>query len=201
MVSILTAINIPLDRYTYPIFQQLDSVYKETSYKNKDDKGFYALGHLQNTKAYACKNQNRYYDITIDNRTFSAEHGWRLSKESLVSLLEQNRIHIPKKEKGKLYKKIYLVESNGKPATDLWNDIHSIAQGSEKRKYPTQKPEALVQRLISMTSKEGDLVVDVMCGSGIVGLVAKKLGRKYIIGDLSKEAINLAMKNMEVSNE
>lgn len=180
----------------YIVFQPLDEKYKKGSYKNKDEKGYYALGHIVNTAPYASKNENRFYEVKINDRSFSAEFGWRVSKEELEKLISEDKIYIPKTENGNLYRKIYLEESKGKLATDLWDDIYvedvwddvySLAQGKEKRIYPTQKPEKLLERIISMSSKEGDLVLDPMCGSGTTGVVAKRLNRDYIIIDINED--------------
>ena len=119
------------------VYQPLDAYYAENSYKNKDERGFYALGHLVNGRQRKSTNPDRLYSYTRDDRTWQPENGWRLSKEDLLSLIEENRVHFPK-GKGNLYRKIYKHESKGKPATDLWDDIHSIAQGGYSRVYPTK---------------------------------------------------------------
>ena len=80
-------------------------------------------------------------------------------------------------------------ENPGKPCTDLWDDIHSIAQGSEIRKYPTATPVALLERIIQLTTDEGDLVLDPMCGSGTTGEACKNLNRKCILMDENKDVI------------
>ena len=62
--------------------------------------------------------------------------------------------------------------------------------------YPTQKPEALLERIIKASSNEGDLVADFFCGSGTTAAVAEKLGRKWIVADLGKFAIHTTRKRM-----
>jgi site-specific DNA-methyltransferase (adenine-specific) len=164
-------------------YQKLDEYYLENSYKNKDEVGYYALGHIVNDSTRKAKSPSRLYSITIDDRSYKPENGWRMPEEDLRSLISQNRIHVPK-GKGNLYRKLYKHESKGKPATNLWDDIHSIAQGSlDKRVYPTQKPYMLLDRIIKMTTDEGDLVLDPMCGAGTTGVVSKKLNRNFILFD------------------
>ena len=70
------------------------------------------------------------------------------------------------------------------------------AQSSESLGYPTQKPEALLDRIISASSNEGDLIADFFCGSGTTAAVAEKLGRKWIVSDLGKFGIHTTRKRM-----
>lgn len=94
-------------------------------------------------------------------------------------------------------KKVYLDDLEGQPMIDLWTDIKPIsAQHEERAAYPTQKPEALLERIIKASSNEGDLVADFFCGSGTTAAVAEKLGRKWIATDLGKFAIHTTRKRM-----
>ena len=100
---------------------------------------------------------------------------------------------------GMAYQKRYLDESKGVPIQDLWDDIQMIRgihTQSEGLAYPTQKPEALLDRIIKSSSNEGDLVADFFCGSGTTAAVAEKLGRKWIVSDLGKFAIHTTRKRM-----
>ena len=93
--------------------------------------------------------------------------------------------------------KLYLDEMPGIPATDLWSDISPLnSQAREDTQYPTQKPEALLERIIKASSNEGDLVADFFCGSGTTAAVAEKLGRKWITSDLGKFAIHTTRKRL-----
>ena len=95
--------------------------------------------------------------------------------------------------------KQYLDELKGIPATDVWSDIKSFQQDAtseEYLKYPTQKREALLERIIKASSNEGDLVADFFCGSGTTAAVAEKLGRKWIAADLGRFAIHTTRKRM-----
>ena len=167
------------------VFQEKNQYYLENSFKNKDDKGNYSLGHLvtENTK------KGYIYSIQVQNRIFNPPSGWRIKKEELEKLISEDRIHFPKKKDGKLYKKIYLHENPGKPCTDLWDDIHSISQGSELRKYPTAKPVKLLERLILISTDEGDHVYDPMCGSGTTGEACNNLNRKCILNDINNDVL------------
>ena len=79
----------------------------------------------------------------------------------------------------------------------VWSDISPVgAQAKERIDYPTQKPEALLARIIKASSHEGDLVADFFCGSGTTAAVAEKLGRKWIASDLGKFAIHTTRKRL-----
>ena len=95
------------------------------------------------------------------------------------------------KKNSNLYKKIYLHENPRKPCTDLWDDIHSISQGKEERKYPTAKPVKLLERLIEISTDEDDYVYDPMCGSGTTAEAAYNLKRKCIVNDINSDVIEI----------
>ena len=92
--------------------------------------------------------------------------------------------------------KTYVDVKGGKQADDIWEDVGSYSLGVEKRGYPTQKPEVLLERIIKASSNEGDLVADFFCGSGTTAAVAEKLGRKWITSDLGKFAIHTTRKRL-----
>ncbi|WP_218155180.1 DNA methyltransferase [Nitrosospira multiformis] len=91
---------------------------------------------------------------------------------------------------------MFLDEMPGVPLSDNWNDIAYLAGGSkEAQGYRTQKPEALLERIIKASSNEGDLVADFFCGSGTTA-VAERLGRKWIATDLGKFGIHTTRKRL-----
>lgn len=93
--------------------------------------------------------------------------------------------------------KTYLDETRGKAVTTIWDDVGRVGNTSAERLgYPTQKPEALMERIISASSNEGDLVADFFCGSGTTAAVAEKLGRKWIATDLGKFGIHTTRKRL-----
>jgi len=172
------------------VYQPLDEYYSANSYKNKDSRGNYALGHIVYGRTQRAKNPERYYEFVVGEKTYKPEYGWRVDKSELERLMGENRVHIPK-AKGNLYRKIYKHESKGKPATDIWDDIHGIAMGSEERLYPTQKPIALLKRIIEMSTNEGDTVLDPMAGSGTTGRASLDLGRKAVLFDMNPDATKI----------
>ena len=176
--------KIPKPKFNI-IYQAKNATYLKNSYKNKDDVGNYALGHIVTEKT----KRGYMYEITIGGKSYNPPSGWRIKKSVLEDLIKDNRIHYPKKAGGNPYKKIYLHENPGKPCTDLWDDIHSISQGKELRKYPTTKPIKLLERLISISTDEGDIVYDPMCGSGTTGGACNNLKRYCVINDANIEVI------------
>ncbi len=93
--------------------------------------------------------------------------------------------------------KRYLDEQRGKPLGDVWTDIPPInSQAAERLGYPTQKPEALLERLISMTTRKGAVVLDPFCGCGTAVAVAQRLGRRWIGIDITHLAVTLIKKRL-----
>jgi DNA modification methylase len=167
------------------VLQEKDETYLKNSFKNKDERGNYSLGHVVTEKT----KKGYKYEVKIGNQVFNPNSGWRIKEDELQKLIKDKRIHLPKKNAGNLYKKIYLHEHPGKPCTDLWDDIHSISQGNEVRKYPTAKPVKLLERLINISTDENDYIYDPMCGSGTTAEAAYNLNRKCIINDMNKDII------------
>ncbi len=121
---------------------------------------------------------------------------WRYSKQRMEELFAQGRIVQVKKGTVPRYKR-YLDEMPGMPVQDVWTDIQSIqSQSRERLGYPTQKPEALLERIIKASSNTTDIVLDPMCGCGTAIAVAQKLGRRWIGIDISPTACKLMAKRM-----
>lgn len=94
--------------------------------------------------------------------------------------------------------KIYLDETQGKPLGSNWADIGRIGNTSgERLGYPTQKPEALLERIIRASSNEGDMVLDAYCGCGTTVAVAQRLNRQWIGIDITYQSIALILKRLE----
>lgn len=175
-----------------PIFNlqyvPLDAHYFEKSYKNKDERGLYALGSLRFDKT---RSGNKY-NITMDGITYNAQYGWKIKKEEMERLISEKRIHYVSpndKRDGNLYKKLYKTECKGKPLSNLWDDISYITRTKQDpRTYPTQKPLKLLQRIISISTNKEDLVLDPTAGSGTTGVACKTLGRNAYLIDINADA-------------
>lgn len=121
---------------------------------------------------------------------------WRYSQQRMTELYERGEIVLSSTGKS-LSRKRFLRDAEGTPVVDLWDDVNRISPtSSERLDYPTQKPEALLERIIKASSNEGDLVADFFIGSGTTAAVAEKLGRKWIGTDLGKFGIHTTRKRL-----
>ncbi len=119
------------------------------------------------------------------------------SQETFDRLKAEGKLIPPVREGAGWRYKWYLHETKGKQVEDIWTDINLTNPMAEERMgYPTQKPEALLERIIKASSNEGDLVADFFCGSGTTAAVAEKLGRKWIATDLGKFGIHTTRKRL-----
>lgn len=122
---------------------------------------------------------------------------WAISHSELDRLEAEGRIHWPKKEGGVPRLKKYEDEITDMAAQDIWTDISKLHnQSSELLGYPTQKPEALMSRIIKAASNPGDIVLDFFMGSGTTQAVAMKLGRRFIGADINLGAIETTIKRL-----
>jgi adenine-specific DNA-methyltransferase len=122
---------------------------------------------------------------------------WRFSKKRMAELEAEGRIVYSKS--GMPYLKRYLDESKGVPLQDIWDDIamiRGIHLASEAVGYKTQKPEALLERILKLSSNEGDLVLDCFVGSGTTAAVSEKLNRRWIACDLGRFATHTTRKRL-----
>jgi DNA modification methylase len=122
---------------------------------------------------------------------------WRYKRERMEQLDAEGRLVYSKS--GMVYEKRYLDESKGVSVQDIWDDIpmlRGINTNGERLGYPTQKPEALLERIIKASSNEGDLVLDPFCGCGTTVQVAQRLNRRWIGIDITHLAIGLIKKRL-----
>ncbi len=125
------------------------------------------------------------------------KNGWRYSREKMAELDMAGRILYPDDKSKRPATKLYLHDSKGSLVGTAWTDISALqASATQKVDYPTQKPEALLERIIKASSNEGDLVADFFSGSGTTAAVGEKLGRKWIVSDLGKFAIHTTRKRL-----
>lgn len=125
---------------------------------------------------------------------------WRMPKSTMERLDKEGRIYITKT--GGLRLKVYLDELPGMRAQCIWHDINPVnSQAKEKNDYATQKPEALLERIIKASSNEGMLVADFFGGSGVTAAVAAKLGRRFIHVDVNTNSIQITRDRLEKDND
>ena len=165
------------------VFQEYSEASK-TLYRFSDEKGLYRMGPINSPGG-----GGYVYDLGYGEKAPTG--GYRMPLETALRWIENDELVI---EEGRVpQRKLYM--SEGVRCRDVWVDIRAT-QGNEYLRYPTQKPEALLERIIKASSNEGDLVADFFCGSGTTAAVAEKLGRKWIATDLGKFAIHTTRKRM-----
>ena len=175
----------------------------------KDEKAIFNTVYQPYDESYLARFRNKDKDGRLwmdDNLTAKGLSGggyeyeykgykslWRMPLATMKKLDEEGRLHFTKT--GGIRRKRFLDEQQGMPAQALWTDINTInSQAIEKINYPTQKPEALLERVIRASSNENDLILDCFCGSGTTAVVAERLNRRWITCDLGRFAIHTARK-------
>tara|TARA_A200000159_G_scaffold33660_1_gene30295 strand:+ start:19445 stop:20419 length:975 start_codon:yes stop_codon:yes gene_type:complete len=168
-------------------YTSLDPVYAANSFKNKDDVGYYALAKVTGEKSRPC--------ARFEYKGYNPVYGFRITREKLEELAAQGLLHYGANN---IYKKIYSHESKGVPVQNLWDDVYFISRSEKnKRKYPTQKPLKLLQRIIKASSESGGWVLDPFCGSGTTAIAAMELGRNCITMDVNPDAISIAQQTID----
>lgn len=126
------------------------------------------------------------------------KNGWAISREKMEQWDKEGRLYFPEKLDGRIQRKRFLDELKGKPVQNLWDDIEMVSSQSDERLgYPTQKPEALLERIIRASSNEGDIVLDAFCGCGTTLVVAEREKRKWIGIDISPTACRVMARRLE----
>ena len=168
-------------------YTSLDPVYSANSFKNKDDVGYYALAKVTGEKSRPC--------TRFEYKGYNPQYGFRITIEKLKELDEQNRLHYGANN---LYKKIYSHESKGVPIQNFWDDVYFISRSEKnKRKYPTQKPIKLLERIIKSSCPRDGWVLDPFCGSGTSAIASFNLGRNCVTMDINTDAIEIATETVD----
>jgi len=167
-------------------FEEHDPEYVESAYRYSDKKGRYRLLPLLNP------NDNR---PNLTYKFLGVTRVWRWTKERMEKAYEDGLVVQLKPGAVPQYK-LYLEDSKGRTVTNVWTDIEQAA-GNESLGYPTQKPLTLLERIISASSNEGDVVLDPFCGCGTAVHAAQKLKRKWIGIDITHLAISLIEKRLK----
>ena len=162
-------------------------------YDDDDGRGLYRLDNMTSP--------NPRPNLTYEWRGHQPPvKGWRYSQETMSKLHDEGRIWYPDKPKQRPQLKRYLNEMPGKLADNVWTDIPPInSQAKERVGYPTQKPLALLERIIKASSNEGDIVLDPFCGCATACVAADKLGRKWVGIDISPKAVELVNMRLQQS--
>ena len=157
--------------------------YIKQKYRYRDARGLYREDNLT---AKGLTGGGYRYD-------FHGHSGpWRYPESRMLDLEADDRIHFPKKAGGVPAFKRYLADNKGRLLADIWTDIGALNPRSRERLgYPTQKPVALLERIIRASSDPGDVVLDPFCGCGTAIDAANRLGRRWAGIDISSFAIDL----------
>ncbi|MCI2430187.1 site-specific DNA-methyltransferase [Candidatus Acetothermia bacterium] len=138
----------------------------------------------------------RYDKVDEQGRRFKWNPMKTYSEDKLKKMLATGEAMIIPTSKYPVYKH-YLDEGKGKVVDNIWDDLPHIGTFAEERvNYSTQKPEALLERIIKTSSNPGDLVLDCFVGSGTTAAVAEKLGRRWIACDLGRFAVHTTRKRL-----
>jgi len=143
---------------------------------------------------------NLTYDYKASNGITYKPHanGWAVSREKMEELNKQGRLFFPHKNDGRIRRKLYLEDSPGVAVSDNWTDIKPIfATNEERLGYPTQKPLALLDRIILTSSVEDGLILDPFCGCGTAVHSAEKNKRRWLGIDITHLAISLIEKRLK----
>lgn len=174
-----------------PVYQQYDQDYIDEFYRHIDEDG--RRFRLSDLTAAKPGGDTLYEWKGI--KPFKGRY-WAYSKANMEEFERAGRLYYAKS--GMPYYKRYLDEMPGVPLQDVWADIKPIgASALERLGYPTQKPEALLERIVKASSNENDLVLDPFCGCGTTVAVAERLHRRWIGIDITHLAIALMKYRLE----
>lgn len=171
------------------LYTPYDQDYLDRDYRRTDPDGRrYRIDNLQGPGGEA--KGNPFYEVMGVSRY------WRYTKEKMDELIAAGRVIQTRPGAVPQYKR-YLDEMPGVPLQDVWTDIPVINnRAKEKLGYPTQKPEALLERIIRSSSDEGQIVLDPFCGCGTTVAVAERLRRQWIGIDISPTAVQLMKRRL-----
>jgi adenine-specific DNA-methyltransferase len=160
-------------------------------YDRKDAKGRFTDGPMERSPSMGPRPT-----LVYEYKGYTpGAHGWRVEPGLLKQIDDAGDLGWT--SNGKPYRKIRPESDKGEPVGDIWNDISLLnSQSQERIGYPTQKPRALIERIIKASSKEGDLVADFFGGSGTTAAAAEKLGRRWIVSDIGKPACMITRKRL-----
>jgi site-specific DNA-methyltransferase (adenine-specific) len=175
------------DKATFtPARRPLDDSYSENFYRFTDENGRrYRLDNMASPNP----RPNLMYEWMGYK---PPEKGWRYSRETMQRLHDEGRINYPQDKNKRPALKRYLDENEGAVVPNFWDDIQPLgAHTREKLGYPTQKPLALLERIIQASSNPGDVVLDPFAGCGTTIAAAQKLGRRWIGIDITHLGVAL----------
>ena len=195
------------------VYQAYEEKYLDAKYSNSDERGRYRTDNLtaaglrnghsgKSWKGFNPSEHGGHWSINREavKSIVGKEKAATLTTQEKLDLLDKNNyIYWPSRpksgEQGRPQFKKYL--GAGVAIQDIITDIPPVnSQAQERVDYPTQKPEALLQRIIQASSDEGALILDCLCGSGTTAVAAEKLNRRWIVCDLGRFSIHTTRKRL-----
>lgn len=182
------SIYVHLDqKMSHYVKVMMDEIFGKQNFRNEVIWSYKSAG--MSTSTFPRKHDNIFYYSKSENRIFMP--CYVPHEEKVLKRFQRD-------EKGPyqlVNGKKYYANPKGKPIEDVWEIIFAN-RDHQRTGYPTQKPEALLERIIRASSNKGDLILDAFAGSGTTGAVAEKLGRRWIMCDFGKHAIYTMQKRM-----
>lgn len=171
--------------------------YAESRFRHLDPTG---RRYQEQNLASPSPRPNLTYDYRASNGVIYRPHrnGWKCDLDRMRQLDREGRLHFPSKPGGRLRMKMYLDECHGVPVQDVWTDIDLPSSSRERLGYPTQKPVALLERIVRASSNDGDLVLDPFCGCGTTIEAAETLRRRWLGIDVAIRAIEVIKDRLDV---
>lgn len=180
------------DTYLFnTVYMRPDEEYIENNFTKVDENG-------RRFQATVMRSPNPRKNLMYDYKGYKTPpNGWAVPIITMRELDEKGYLYFPNDKSKQIYKKIFLDEYKGQPVNNLWTDI-SLLKGKNKEilDYTTQKPEALLERIIEISSNTDSIITDFFMGSGTTGAVAEKLGRRWIMSDIGKPAVMVTRKRL-----
>jgi len=179
-------------KYTFnPLYQPYSQEYIKSHYSNVD-----ADGRQYTTRDL--RSPSPRPNLTYEYKGYKPHpNGWSISREVMEKLDAEGKLYFPKDQDGRIRIKNYLDEMPGTLFGNVWDDIEPLnSQAAERLGYPTQKPLALLERMIKASSNENDIVLDAFCGCGTALVAAQNLKRQWIGIDISPTACRVMAKRL-----
>jgi site-specific DNA-methyltransferase (adenine-specific) len=183
------------DRYLFnTVYESYNEEYIRKNFNRIDESG-------RRFQATVMRSPNPRPNLMYDYKGYKMPpNGWAVSRKKMGEMEKLGLLYFPDDKSKQIYKKIYLDKYPGQPINNLWTDIPTLkGTNSEILGYPTQKPKALLERIIKASSNEGDVVLDGFCGCGTTIDAAEGLHRKWIGIDISPIAISLIKRRLHHS--
>lgn len=174
------------NKYIFHNIMVRDEMYIEEHFTKIDVRG-------RRFMATVMRSPNPRKNLMYDYKGYKTPpNGWAVSKEKMIDMDKAGQLYFPSDKSKQIYKKLYEDEYKGAPVNNLWQDISTLKGASKEIiGYPTQKPEALLDRILKMASNDGDIILDPFVGGGTTIAVADKTNRKWIGIDQSVQAVKV----------